>query len=170
MEQRRWARGAYGRETQEISDRGNQVEFGWANEPRRNSDRLTRQWWLWFPAAGHQTTPQTLGNKRMKTKSIGAFLVVIGVFWIFGYSLIREPVIGEMARHFKQILPSKDCFTREEVAGQIDSFLHQIWDDLPSIRIPCYILLAGICLYMHSLNKEAKCKFAQQGSEGTSPR
>jgi hypothetical protein len=36
-------------------------------EPERNSDRLTRQWWLWFPAAGHQTTPQTFGN-NMKTK------------------------------------------------------------------------------------------------------
>jgi hypothetical protein len=57
------SRGSNGRETQEISDRGNQVCFGWANKPERNSDRLTRQWWLWFPAAGHQTTPQTLTKK-----------------------------------------------------------------------------------------------------------
>jgi hypothetical protein len=52
-----------GGETQEISDRGNQVGFEWTNEPERNSDRLTRQWWLWFPAAGHQTTPQTFAIK-----------------------------------------------------------------------------------------------------------
>jgi len=62
VEQRRWARGSYGRETQKISDRGKQVCFGWSNKPERNSDRLTRQWWLWFPAAGHQTTPLTFGN------------------------------------------------------------------------------------------------------------
>jgi hypothetical protein len=59
------SRGSDGREIQEISDRGNQVGFGWANEPERNSDRLTRQWWLWFPAAGHQTTPQTLGWEQI---------------------------------------------------------------------------------------------------------
>ena len=60
------SRGSKGRETQEISDRGNQVCFGWSNQPERNSDRLTRQWWLWFPAAGHQTTPQTFDQYDMR--------------------------------------------------------------------------------------------------------
>jgi len=67
-------------ETQEISDRGNQVGFEWTNEPERNSDRLTRQWWLWFPAAGHQTTPLTFGPKNMKAKLILIGLIISCAF------------------------------------------------------------------------------------------
>jgi hypothetical protein len=79
------SRGSNGRETQEIGIRGNQVCFGWANKPERNSDRLTRQWWLWFPAAGHQTTPLTFGHNKMKR------ITTVGMLFLIGCSPMMRP-------------------------------------------------------------------------------
>ena len=100
----------------------------------------------------------------MKTRTPAIALIFVGFIWLLGYSLMREAIIGEMARHFRQVLPAKECFTRNEVIEQIDNLQQHICNHLPSVKLPTFILLSGMGLYMWSTNRESK--MIKQGKGG----
>ena len=88
-------------------------------------------------------------------KYIGIFLLIIGASWLIVTQFMREPVIGEIERHMSHELATNDCFTRQDVADKLQEYRNQVWKTLPSIKIPCILLLAGMFLYLRSVTIDA---------------